>query len=274
MGPRPKRLLPDGRSHLSTQAKPKCPIRSTGGAREPIDWKHMTWAAGRAELLTNGKSLHANESTAFHGFLCGTNTALVRPAGRERCRVPNADGNGQPMDCGAKRLLAGAGPLSHHTDSGNNQTGLESCDTSVQQWQGARRTRIGYLHSVAMKVITLGPAQCQPRAKNEVQYRPLNICKSTHVLRGTPYNLQGCLASWALNPLPAPHSLLLTGRHQLALLSRVMLPTASQSRASRLLRKFPHAGFQLRPEVADEALNGPGKRLAQSYYRHSSVCES
>lgn len=54
-------------------------------------------------------------------------------------------------------------------------------------------------------------------------------------------------------------------RDELALLARVVLPAAGQRLAARLLRKLLHARLELGPKVADETLDGPGKRLAESY---------
>jgi hypothetical protein len=44
-----------------------------------------------------------------------------------------------------------------------------------------------------------------------------------------------------------------------------MLPATSQCLAAVLLRKLPHAGLQLGPEVADQTLDGPGESLTESY---------
>lgn len=57
---------------------------------------------------------------------------------------------------------------------------------------------------------------------------------------------------------------LLSRRHQLSLSPRRVLPSARQRRAARLLGKLGHARLELRPEVADEALNRPGESLTQS----------
>lgn len=54
------------------------------------------------------------------------------------------------------------------------------------------------------------------------------------------------------------------GRDELALLSGIALPATGKSLTTVLLGKLPHTGLQLGPEVADEALNRPGKSFAES----------
>ncbi len=55
-----------------------------------------------------------------------------------------------------------------------------------------------------------------------------------------------------------------TRRHQLALLSCIMRPAASQSSTAGLLCELLHACLQLGPEVADETLDRPGEGFTQS----------
>lgn len=47
------------------------------------------------------------------------------------------------------------------------------------------------------------------------------------------------------------------------MLPGVVLPAAGQGLAAGLLRELLHASFQLRPEVTDQTLDGPGERLTK-----------
>ena len=57
------------------------------------------------------------------------------------------------------------------------------------------------------------------------------------------------------------------------LLPGVVRPPARKRLAARLLRKVRHPLLELGPEVADEALNGPGKRLTESCADYPLVTE-
>jgi hypothetical protein len=57
---------------------------------------------------------------------------------------------------------------------------------------------------------------------------------------------------------------LLTGRHQLSLGLRIMIPPTSQSLTTILSRELLDASLKLRSEMSDKTLDGPGKSLSQS----------
>ena len=71
--------------------------------------------------------------------------------------------------------------------------------------------------------------------------------------------------SFAISPSTTTTTPLLHARgDEPALLPRVVRPTAGERLAAGLLSKLPHAGLELRTEVTDQTLDGPGKGLAES----------
>jgi hypothetical protein len=70
-----------------------------------------------------------------------------------------------------------------------------------------------------------------------------------------------------------PRHQLLTGRHQLSLGLRIMIPSTSQSLTAMLPRELLDASLKLRSEMSDETLDGPGESLSQSWKTISTVTQ-
>jgi hypothetical protein len=72
------------------------------------------------------------------------------------------------------------------------------------------------------------------------------------------------LDSFSLHTLFYSRYQLLTGRHQLALGSGIMVPSTSKGLTTMLLRELLDTSLKLGSEVSDKTLNRPGEGLSQS----------